>query len=60
MVVYDNNICGILGSTIPLFIYTPRPSDALDNIAQRLISTQAVRDSKDRHAVHERSAPLPH
>jgi hypothetical protein len=24
------------------------PSDALDHIAQRLISTQAVRDSKDR------------
>jgi hypothetical protein len=25
------------------------PSDALDHIAQRLISTQAVRDSKDRY-----------
>jgi hypothetical protein len=25
------------------------PSDALDHIAQRLISIQAVRDSKDRY-----------
>jgi hypothetical protein len=31
-------------STYPLY-----PSGALDHIAQRLISTQAVRDSKDRY-----------
>jgi len=37
-----------------LFIYLLHPSDALDHIARRLISTQAVRDSKDRYAAHGR------
>jgi hypothetical protein len=34
--------------------YPTYPSAALDHIAQRLISTQAVRDRKDRHIAHGR------
>lgn len=40
---------------LPLAVSFPSyPSDALDYIARRLISTQAVRDSKDRYVAPER------
>jgi len=52
------DICGILNSTIPPVHTPPYPSDALDYIARRLISTQAVRDSKDRYAAHGRFSRL--
>ena len=48
---HGSDIYGILSSTTPSSHVTlPHPSDALDYIAQRLISTQAVRDNKDRFA----------
>jgi hypothetical protein len=45
-----NAIYVIMLSKIDLTLpsYPLYPSDALDHIAQRLISTQAVRDSKNR------------
>jgi hypothetical protein len=56
---HQSAIYGILSDIIStgclsLFI----PSGALDQIARRLISTQAVRDSKDRHAAHGSYARL--
>jgi hypothetical protein len=46
----NNGIYGIMPSKIDPTpsTYPLHPSDALDHIAQRLISTQAVRDSKGR------------